>query len=123
MLTGQCRSCDVRNWCNGGCPKDRFVLSRDGEPGHNYLCAGLYTFFQHVGPAVGVMDRLLRDDRAPADIMASIAELDAYHGPHWPCACGSGKEFRFCHGDDAAHSSFSAPGPMAAPDQQHVQLG
>lgn len=110
-LTGQCQSCDVRNWCNGGCPKDRFVLSRDGEPGHNYLCAGLFKFFQHVGPTVGVMARLLRENRAPADIMASIAELDARHGPHWPCACGSGKEFRFCHGDGAASSSFSGPVP------------
>ena len=37
-LTRQCRECRVRNWCNGGCPKDRFALSRDGEPGQNYLC-------------------------------------------------------------------------------------
>ena len=39
-LTKQCRQCEVRFLCNGGCPKDRFALSRDGEPGHNYLCAG-----------------------------------------------------------------------------------
>ena len=39
-LTQQCRQCEVRFLCNGGCPKDRFALSRDGEPGHNYLCPG-----------------------------------------------------------------------------------
>jgi uncharacterized protein len=48
-LTAQCRSCKVKHWCNGGCPKDRFALSRDGEPGHNYLCAGLERFFMHAG--------------------------------------------------------------------------
>ncbi len=52
LLTAQCRSCKVRNWCNGGCPKDRFALSRDGEPGQNYLCAGLELFFMHTGPTL-----------------------------------------------------------------------
>jgi uncharacterized protein len=49
-LTRQCQACDVRRLCNGGCPKDRFVESRDGDPGHNYLCDGLYFFFDHVRP-------------------------------------------------------------------------
>ena len=44
-LTAQCRSCEVRALCNGGCPKDRFALSRDGETGQNYLCSGLELFF------------------------------------------------------------------------------
>ncbi len=43
LLTQQCQACEVRMLCNGGCPKDRFVLSRDGEPGHNYLCDGLFS--------------------------------------------------------------------------------
>jgi|SRR5581483_5163112 uncharacterized protein len=51
-LTAQCRSCDVRPLCNGGCPKDRFALSSDGEPGHNYLCEGYGLFFRHVRPAL-----------------------------------------------------------------------
>ena len=46
-LTAQCRRCEVRPLCNGGCPKDRFAASRDGEPGHNYLCPGLELFFKH----------------------------------------------------------------------------
>ena len=36
-----CRDCDVRFACHGGCPKDRFTSTPDGEPGLNYLCAGL----------------------------------------------------------------------------------
>ena len=39
-LTKYCRDCDVRFACNGGCPKDRFIETPDGEPGLHYLCAG-----------------------------------------------------------------------------------
>jgi uncharacterized protein len=73
-LTKQCRDCDVRHLCNGGCPKDRFVSSRDGEPGHNYLCAGLKAFFDHVNPAMKTMMNLLASNRPPADIMKTYAD-------------------------------------------------
>ncbi|WP_413875288.1 hypothetical protein [Albidovulum sp.] len=36
--------------CHGGCPKHRFALSRDGEPGLNYLCAACRRFLAHAGP-------------------------------------------------------------------------
>ena len=75
-LTAQCRGCKVLNWCNGGCPKDRFALSRDGEPGQNYLCPGLELFFTHTGPTFNVMVQLLRQGRPPADVMASVAAED-----------------------------------------------
>jgi uncharacterized protein len=107
----------VLNWCNGGCPKDRFALSRDGEPGQNYLCPGLERFFTHTGPTFNTMVQLLRQGRPPADVMASIREQDTKLGPYRPCPCGSGKGFRFCHGDKSPSSQFSSVGhePVAAP--------
>lgn len=107
LLTDQCRNCDVRPVCNGGCPKDRFVLSRDGEPGHNYLCAGLYLFFDHTRPVMHRMAQLLQRGRAPSEVMPFIAAEDARRGPYVACTCGSGLKFRFCHGDRAPQSSFS----------------
>jgi uncharacterized protein len=101
-LTKQCLQCDVRFLCNGGCPKDRFVLSRDGEPGHNYLCQGLELFFNHTRPAMQVMAQLLKRGEAPAAVMAWIAAEDAKRGPYRPCPCGSGHKFRFCHGSKAS---------------------
>jgi uncharacterized protein len=98
-LTAQCRGCEVRSLCHGGCPKERFALSRDGEPGHNYLCPGLELFFRHTRPAMQAMARLLQMGRAPAEVMAMVAQEDARRDPYRPCPCGSGRKFRFCHGD------------------------
>ena len=39
-LPRYCRECDVRFACHGECPKNRFILTPDGDPGLNYLCAG-----------------------------------------------------------------------------------
>ena len=100
-LTQQCRQCDVRFLCNGGCPKDRFALSKDGEPGQNYLCGGLELFFTHTRPLMGVMGQLLKRARAPADVMLWVKDEDSKRNPYAPCPCGNGKKFKFCHGDKA----------------------
>ena len=115
-LTAQCRSCKVKHWCNGGCPKDRFALSRDGEPGHNYLCAGLERFFMHTGPKFKAMAELIRQGRPPAEMMASFAADDARRGPYQSCTCGSGQKFRFCHGNRKA---YQEPVPIA-PSATHA---
>ncbi len=106
-LTAQCRNCEVRPLCNGGCPKDRFALSRDGEPGQNYLCAGLELFFTHTRPAMQTMARLLQAGRPPSEVMALTAADDERQGRYQPCPCGSGRKFRFCHGDRTPDSPFS----------------
>ncbi len=110
-LTAQCRSCAARPLCNGGCPKDRFALSRDGEPGHNHLCAGLLLFFEHTRPAMGAMATLLRQGRAPSEIVQQTAAEDERAGPYRPCPCGSGRKFRFCHGERSPRSPFSGVRP------------
>jgi uncharacterized protein len=116
-LTLQCRNCDVRPLCNGGCPKDRFVLSRDGEPGHNYMCEGLYLFFNHTKAAMQTMAQLLQQGRAPSEVMSLLAAVDARRGPYAPCPCGSGQKFRFCHGNRAPLSPFSRVSAAAATPQ------
>ena len=97
-LPRYCLECDVRFACHGGCPKDRFIRTPDGEPGLNYLCAGYKAFFHHVDPAMRFMAEQLRHGLAPAEIIQRYASADAQRGRNEPCTCGSGRKWKHCHG-------------------------
>jgi serine-type anaerobic sulfatase-maturating enzyme len=97
-LPRYCLECDVRFACNGGCPKDRFAATPDGEPGLHYLCPGYKDFFHHVSEPMRAMSGLLRAGRAPAALMTRYAIADARRGRNDPCTCGSGRKWKRCHG-------------------------
>jgi uncharacterized protein len=98
LLPQYCLDCDVRFACHGGCPKDRFIETPDGEPGLNYLCAGFKEFFHHVDGPMRTMGALLAQGRAPAEIVALYQAADARRGRNDPCTCGSGMKWKRCHG-------------------------
>jgi uncharacterized protein len=104
-LPRYCEECEVRFACHGGCPKNRFIETPDGEPGLNYLCAGYKAFFTHADRPMRIMADLLGRNRAPAEIMvlleasdAALQEQMAGVGRNDPCPCGSGRKFKQCHG-------------------------
>ncbi|MBL8057250.1 MAG: anaerobic sulfatase maturase [Anaerolineales bacterium] len=68
-----CRKCDVRFACHGGCPKERFIHTPEGEAGLNYLCAGYLEFFRHIDPAMRFMAEELRAGRPAANLMGRLA--------------------------------------------------
>jgi uncharacterized protein len=96
-LPRYCMECDVRFACHGGCPKDRFAVTPDGEPGLHYLCAGYQAFFGHIRPAMEAMCELLRAGRAPSDLMGRYAAADSGRRRNDPCPCGSGRTWKCCH--------------------------
>jgi uncharacterized protein len=96
-LPRYCLDCDVRFACHGGCPKDRFTSTPDGEPGLHYLCPSYKAFFGHIRPAMDAMCALLRAGRAPSELVARYAAEDAQRGRNDPCPCGSGRKWKRCH--------------------------
>ena len=68
-LSKQCQRCEYRFACNGGCPKQRFSRSLDGEVGFNYLCVGYQEFFRHIDPYMRTFVQLERAGKGPEAIM------------------------------------------------------
>jgi uncharacterized protein len=97
-LPEDCRRCDVRFACNGGCPKDRFLTTPAGDPGLHYLCAGYQRFFRHVDEPMRRMADLLRGGAEATGVRDWYAEQDADRPPGAMCPCGSGRTFQTCHG-------------------------
>ena len=99
-LPRYCRECEVLALCNGGCPKDRFSRTPDGEAGQNYLCAGYKRFFVHSRPALEHLAALWRSGQPPERLMdwarAADAQARAQAGRNDPCPCGSGRKYKKC---------------------------
>jgi uncharacterized protein len=68
-LPRYCRECEVRFACHGECPKNRFILTPDGETGLNYLCAGYKAFFTHIDRPMRMMADLLKQGRFADEVM------------------------------------------------------
>jgi uncharacterized protein len=73
-LPSFCRACDYLFTCNGGCPKHRFLLTPEEEPGLNYLCSGYKFIFSKMDPYMKAMAELYRNGEAPASVMRLIRE-------------------------------------------------
>jgi len=58
-LPRACRDCRFLFACHGECPKNRVLVSPDGEPGLNWLCEGLKAFFAHTEAPMREMAALL----------------------------------------------------------------
>ncbi len=104
-LPKYCLECPVRFACHGGCPRNRFIQTPDGEEGLNYLCAGYKSFFTHVDRPMRLMAGLLRQRRYADEVMEILAGDEEITGPtvekvgrNQPCPCGSGKKYKHCHG-------------------------
>lgn len=103
-LPEYCQKCEVRFACNGECPKHRFTRTPDGAAGLNYLCPSYKRFFNHIDSSMRVMAELLRNGRAPAELMEMIRREDPGEsaskvpGRNDRCPCGSGRKFKKCCG-------------------------
>lgn len=74
-LPAQCRQCNYTMICNGECPKNRFAITSEGEPGLNYLCEGYRMYFDHVAPYMNYMAQQLNAGQPPANVMRHLDEI------------------------------------------------
>jgi uncharacterized protein len=67
-LPRQCAECAFLFACNGECPKNRLIRTKDGETGLNYLCSGLQKYWKHIdGDVKDICKKLARgEDVRPA---------------------------------------------------------
>ena len=94
-LPHYCRICEVRAMCQGGCPKNRFIQTPDGEKGLNYLCEGYKQFFAHCQPFVSEVAALWQKKGAvPEGPRRNTHTIKI--GRNDPCPCGSGKKYKNC---------------------------
>jgi uncharacterized protein len=97
-LPAYCRACAYLGACNGECPKNRILPTPDGEPGLNWLCAGLKEFFAHTERPMRLMADILRRGGEAAEVMGLLAAEARSSGRNDPCPCGSGKKYKHCCG-------------------------
>jgi uncharacterized protein len=106
-LPEYCRKCEFLFTCHGECPKNRVLTTPSGEPGLNWLCAGLRAFYAHTERPMRIMAELLKCGRYADEIMPMLAaevavklkkKASASTGRNDPCPCGGGKKFKRCHG-------------------------
>lgn len=99
-LPRYCRECEVRSMCNGGCPKDRFVRTPDGETSLNYLCTGFKTFFTYSRPHLMRLESQRRAqllaERLMPPAQTTCVKAAPQVGRNEPCPCGSGRKYKKC---------------------------
>jgi uncharacterized protein len=114
-LPRACRECAVVFACHGECPKNRFAMTEDGEPGLNYLCAGWKAFFHRADEPLRTVAMLMRMGRPASEVMRILAgKEDEWNEAlqrvrrHDPCPCNSGLRFVQCHGWQPSKRSQAA---------------
>jgi uncharacterized protein len=75
LLPQYCRKCEYEFTCFGECPKNRFIMTPEGEIGLNYLCSGWKKFFSHIDePIQGIVRGLGK---------TVVKEVRIFAAEHW----------------------------------------
>ncbi|MDP7284528.1 MAG: SPASM domain-containing protein, partial [Arenicellales bacterium] len=71
-LSAECRECDYRFACHGGCPKHRLVVNSDDDPPANYLCPAYKIFFRHADAVLQLLRQAMHLRRPVDEIMTQL---------------------------------------------------
>jgi len=76
-LPRYCRECAYLSDCWGECPKNRLIKTPDGEPGLNYLCAGLKKFYKHALPEIEQIAAGIRRQSNPPGALGGVRAFES----------------------------------------------
>jgi uncharacterized protein len=69
QLSQYCQKCEFLFTCYGDCPKNRVLITPDGEQGLSWLCEGLKEFFEHTRKPMERMAGLICKGHEASEIM------------------------------------------------------
>jgi uncharacterized protein len=92
----RCATCAYLNYCSGDCLKHRFYGSANPEQ-TSWLCQGWRQFYEHSLPRFEKLALALLQERGHMN--SKIPNVKA--GRNDPCFCGSGKQYKKCHGSNS----------------------
>ncbi len=104
MLPQECQECPWKDYCRGGCTKDRFHNPMDSTK--NYLCPSYRKFFEHSDARLKKMADEWKQRQAVAGDTQGM-DVDSGQGipkkigRNAPCPCGSGDKYKKCCGRNA----------------------
>ena len=100
QLQLKCLECSYLQLCGGGCPKDRFSSDIHGNEDLNYLCDGLFSFFERAQDPLQQLAAMRKSGLSAAAASSKFREQAA---AEWkgirrddPCPCGSGRKAKQC---------------------------
>jgi uncharacterized protein len=68
LLPKKCLLCEVRDICNGDCPKNRILPAVKGDYPISFLCDGYLAFFKHIDRPMRIMASLYRTKRPISEV-------------------------------------------------------
>lgn len=103
-LPTACQVCEYRQWCKGGCPRNR-ISREDGTASPDFFCASYRRFFNHATSRLTTLGDRIASRLHYLERLELIPATTA-RGRNSACLCGSGRKLKACCGDPALESSY-----------------
>jgi uncharacterized protein len=104
-LPAECQACEYRQWCKGGCPRNR-MSNQDGSDAPDYFCASYKRFFAHAEAKLGhLSDRMINRFRYLEQVEV-LPPAQRVFSRNDACPCGSGRKHKACCGNESLARSY-----------------
>lgn len=93
-LPEPCRTCEWKQLCHGGCPRNRKFMPDSPDLGVDYFCAAYKQIYQYAAERMRELGKSVRRQQFDNNVIrffkGRLPERNDY------CPCGSGKKYKHC---------------------------